>query len=76
MDNLADLKQGLVQHFRGTNFSDLVDTQLQSMKQFKNENVAGYANRFQYLHAQGGDKLAGQDAYAKWWIRGLHGSMA
>ena len=46
------------------------------MKQFENENVAEYAIRFQYLHGQGGDELAGQDAYVQWWIRGLRGSMA
>ena len=76
VETIAELKQGLVQRFRGANFSDLVDAQLRSMKQLEGENVAGYANRFQYLHAQGGSELAGHDAYAKWWIRGLRGSMA
>ena len=46
VETLVDLKQSLVQHFCGTNFSDLVVAWLQSIKQFKNKNVAGYANRF------------------------------
>ena len=51
VETIVELKQGLVQRFRGANFSDLVDAQLRSMKQLEGENVAGYVNHFQYLHA-------------------------